>query len=88
MRKKSIHILGALLLASCSQIETTPLEHERPEAATVTLTATLENEATKTYIDGSKYVCWADGDKVWINGAEYTVRVSGNTATIAGVTEA
>ena len=76
---------AALLFAACSRIE---IERIEPETPTVTLTATLESEATKTYLDGSKYVCWADGDEVWINGATYTVSVSGDKVTIAGVTAA
>ena len=76
---------AAALSAGCSRIE---IERIEPEHPTVTLTATLESEATKTYLDDSKYVCWADGDEVWINGETYTVAVSGSTATIAGVTKA
>ena len=78
-------MLGALLFAACNVVEIEPAE---PEEATVTLSARVENEATRTYLDGDKYVCWADGDEVWINGNTYTVSVSGSTATIAGVTAA
>ena len=85
MKKTSLLILGALLSAACSRIEIEPVEPGHP---TVTLTATLESEATKTYLDGSNYVCWADGDKVWVNGAEYTAHVSGGTVTIPDVTAA
>ena len=85
MKKTSLLILGALLSAACSQIEIELIEPGHP---TVTLTATLESEATKTYLDGSRYVCWADGDEVWINGATYTARVDGGTVTISGVTAA
>ena len=88
MKKTSLWILGALLFAACSQIEIELIEPEQPEVPTVTLTATLENEATKTYLDGSNYVCWADGDQVWINGATYAVKVSDDKVTIAGVTAA
>ena len=77
-----------LLIAASCQTEIAPEDQFQTESATVTLTARLESEATKTYVDGDDYVCWADGDKVWINGAEYTVSVSGSTATISGVTEA
>ena len=85
MRKHLFYVIAAVscLAASC-QKELTP----EPAGGTVTLTARVESELTKTYLNGSNYVCWADGDKVWINGAEYTVSVSGSTATIAGVAEA
>ena len=86
MKKTFLLIVSAAVVsAACSRIE--PAE-TGIENTTVTLTATLENEATKTWLDGSNYVCWADGDEVWINGNTYTVRVDGNTATISGVTEA
>lgn len=54
----------------------------------VTLTAVIDEPVTRTFIDGESYVCWSDGDLVWINGATYTVHVDGNTASINGVTEA
>ena len=86
MKKTFLFIVfAAVLSAGCSKVE---LELTEPERATVTLTAALESEATKTYIDEDKYVCWADGDKVWINGNTYTVNVDNGTATIAGVTAA
>ena len=88
MKKTSLWILGALLFAACSQIEIEPIEPKTPETPTVTLTATLESEATKTYLDGSNYVCWADGDQVWINGETYTVKVNDDKVTISGVTAA
>ena len=84
MKKILLYFMPALaLLCSCHE----ELVSDTTEN-TVTLTATLEGEATRTYLDGDNYVCWADGDKVWVNGSTYTVSVSGNTATIAGVTEA
>ena len=76
--------MPALALLSSCQKETA----FEPTENTVTLTAKLESEATRTYLDGSNYVCWADGDEVWINGETYTASVSGDKVTIAGVAEA
>lgn len=55
---------------------------------TVTLHATIDRNDTKAYIGDDKYLYWQDGDKVWINGAEYTLTVDGDNATIENVVAA
>lgn len=56
------------------------------EEGTITLHATIDN--TKVCIDGSNYLYWQNGDKVWVNGAEYTICVTDGNATIPGVVAA
>ena len=43
------------------------------------------NNNSKVYVDNNHYANWNDGDKVMINGVNYTVGVSGNIASISGV---
>ncbi len=41
------------------------------------------NTNAKVHIDGAHYAVWDNGDKIWLNGAEATVSISGNRGTIA-----
>ena len=89
--KRLNYLLLLLALAGCTkelespiQIKVSPVE----DKDAVTLTAVIEDSQTKTYLNNENYVCWADGDNVWINGLFYTVNVSGNNATISGVKKA
>lgn len=41
------------------------------------------NTNAKVHIDGAHYAVWDNNDKIWLNGAEATVSISGNRGTIA-----
>lgn len=82
--KKAIILSAILALVACTKEPFIEVESKSDEG-TVTLTATIEEEFTRTYLDSEGYVCWSNGDEVWINGKTYSITVSGNTATIKGV---
>lgn len=82
-------LASAIAFVSCTK-EAFQDNRDTDKVSTVTLHLSVD-EATKTYLEDDQFVCWSEGDVVWINDVQYPVAVNPDNpmeATVYNVIEA